>query len=343
MGILVKDQTDSTTTTGQPTAIRRRLAIAMGASAVATGTVGILGTESAFAGDSLDTDPDDSSVTSAFSSTSASAGYYKPDDDHSRRYTKGTGAQLIYSTSGSAIVNGVRVRFVWENLHRWGHIGKAPNHSTLTYGPELRDAVTAFQRKQGLKVDGAVGPKTWKAINKKNKTDYPMDMDSFISKVRSPAKGGDWRDRVDAMVSFYRLFKGESPYTWGGMGYKDKLWAGFDCSGLVYQMVSAGGIVMTCTNPVDHARRDFRSTRAIYRDPRLRTYKLKERRDGDIITFSSSSSRTESGIAHDGIFYKGYLIEAHSEGLTSTKWDGGDIHRHGYSRYVMPKIKRPFV
>lgn len=273
----------------------------------------------------------------------AKKNYYKPNDNH-KTSQSGAGAVITFTGGSKAMVNGTRVRFVWENLHRFGCIGKAPNHATLTLA-NLTGGIKKFQRKHGLAVDGVVGKKTWNKINSLKKgPKYPFDMDKWIAPTEKSAKGGSAKKRIKAMVTFFNRYKNKSPYTWGGMGYKGKTWAGFDCSGLVYQMVAAGGVLITSTNPVKHAQKDFRSTQAIYDDPKLRTYPMSKLKDGDIVTFSSSPSRTKAGICHDAIYYKGKLLESHSDGTKATPWKkGSDIHRHGYSRYVMPNVKRPFV
>jgi len=283
----------------------------------------------------------DAAGASSSGGTSTSTNYYTPNDGHGTA-AKGAGQNLRYTGSASALVNGTRLRVFAEGLVKQGIIGSVPRGASLTLS-NLVSAVKTFQRRRGITADGIIGPGTWAAMNKVRGTSYPFDMDKYIAATRDSAKGGSATARIRAMVEYFEYYENRSPYTWGGAGWGSHRSAGFDCSGLVYQMVAAGGIVLTSTNPVDHARQSFRSTHAIYNDSRLRTYKLSEMRDGDIITFAGSSSRTTSSIRHDGIYYRGYLLESHSPGVVRTKWSGGNISRSGYTRYVMPYVKRPFV
>lgn len=266
--------------------------------------------------------------------------YYVPNDNHITAWTSGAGAALKYSTSGSAIVNGTRVRFIWETMRKIGYVSSIPRTSGMTFNRTLEAAVKRFQSRYGLKADGVVGPGTWAKMNQYRGTNLPFDMDKYIAATRQSARGGNASARIRAMYDYFTYFEGRSPYTWGGAGYGSQLWAGFDCSGLVYQMVAAGGILIESTNPVDHARKDYRSTHSIYSDSKLRSYPIRERRNGDIITFSNSISRTLSGIRHNGIFWNGYLLEAMGSGVVRTRWNGEVLRGN---RYPMPQVKRPFV
>lgn len=266
----------------------------------------------------------------------SSSNYYKP-DSHGEKSASGAGAILKYTGSGSALVNGTRLRLTAQAMVKVGVIRSVPRTSSLTLG-KMVSSVKKFQSKRGLKADGVIGKGTWKQVNKVLGTNYPFNMDGYIAGTEGSAKGGNANARIKAMYAYFNRFKG-APYTWGGAGYKSDKGVGFDCSGLVYQMVAAGGIVITSTNPIDHARQSYRSTQSIYNDKKLRTYPKSQMRDGDIVTFTNASG----SIVHDGIYYQGYLLEAYAAGVSKTKYSGGNITRDGYTRYVCKNVKRPFV
>lgn len=263
--------------------------------------------------------------------------YYLPNDNHST-FFNGSGKVLKYGTAGTALVNGTRVRYIWESMRALGYVNSIPRTSSMTFNTTLREAVKRFQRRYGLGVDGVVGAKTWAKMTSVRGHNHKFNMDSYLAPTEARAKGGTAADRIEAMRDYFKKFEGKAPYTWGGAGYT-QAWAGFDCSGLVYQMMAAGGIVVRSTDPYRHAQKDFRSTQAIYNDKNLRSFPLSQRRNGDIITFSNSPSRTISGISHDGFFYDGQLYHAWSGGVTRENWNGGTVWG---ARYPMPYVKRPF-
>lgn len=269
--------------------------------------------------------------------TKPPAGNYYVPGAHGDRTASGAGAILKNTSSGSALVNGTRMRLTAEAMVKVGVIRSVPRTSSLSLS-NMVSSVKSFQRNRGISADGVIGKGTWAQVNKVLGTNYPFNMDGYIAGALPSAKGGNAAKRISAMVEYFNKVKG-SPYTWGGAGHKFDKRVGFDCSGLVYQMVSAGGIILTSTNPIDHARKSYRSTQSIYNDKRLRTYPLSQMRDGDIITFTNGSGT----IVHDGIYYQGGLLEAYAAGVTKTKWSGGNIHRDGYTRYVCKNVKRPFV
>lgn len=56
---------------------------------------------------------------------------------------------------------GTDVRTVQQKLKSWGYYDGAVDG---VYGSKMYRAVTLFQRRNGLRVDGVVGPKTWAAL-----------------------------------------------------------------------------------------------------------------------------------------------------------------------------------
>lgn len=228
-------------------------------------------------------------------------------------------------------------------MRAFGYVRSVPSGSSMTFNRTLRAAIIRFQKKHHLKADGVVAKKTWDAIVTARHAHLPFTYDSYIAPTAAAAKGASSAARIRAMKAYFEHFHGRSPYTWGGMGAKEAS-AGFDCSGLVYQMVAAGGIVISSTDPKRHAEKSFRSTQAIYADKKLRRYPLSQRRNGDIITFANSTRRRLTDVRHDGIFYNGRLLESNSGGVISTKWNGGTLHhRGGAPRYPMPYVQRPFA
>jgi murein L,D-transpeptidase YcbB/YkuD len=60
---------------------------------------------------------------------------------------------------------GLRVVLLRHRLQVTGDLQAAPNQTSDTFGRDLEQAVRAFQRRHGLKVDGVVNPKTRRALD----------------------------------------------------------------------------------------------------------------------------------------------------------------------------------
>lgn len=267
---------------------------------------------------------------------------YVFDNEHNIEFFDGVGQNLYMARQDSSVVNGTRVRYIWETLQKLEYVSEIPKTSRMTYNVELYKAVKKFQADNDLNVDGVVGEKTWSRMNLLNNTNYSLTMDNYIAPTLDNAVYGDSTQRIYAMVEYFEKFENKVPYTWGGMGYQDDLWAGFDCSGLIYQMLASAGVIIQSTNPVLHAQKSFRTSQAIYHDPRLKSVPLKDVQNGDIITFTHRDTRLPEKIAHDGIFFDGYMLECYAKGVKRTRWENKDIHRDGYGLFAMPFVKRAF-
>lgn len=60
---------------------------------------------------------------------------------------------------------GQAVRFLQETLKSYAEPNLDPGLVDAYFGPRTDTAVKAFQKHNGLKADGIVGPKTWLAIS----------------------------------------------------------------------------------------------------------------------------------------------------------------------------------
>ena len=135
------------------------------------------------------------------------------------------------------------------------------------FGPNTEAAVEAFERQQGLTVDGLAGPAVWHALQ------VAMSTDRGATAAQSQAA---------AIVGFARSLVGD-PYRWGGTSPT----TGFDCSGLVQYVFAHFGINLPRTS---YAQFDV-GTRIAY----------SQLQPGDLVFFSTNGP----GASHVGIYIGG--------------------------------------
>jgi peptidoglycan hydrolase-like protein with peptidoglycan-binding domain len=63
-------------------------------------------------------------------------------------------------------VHGLKVEFLQKRLLELGY--RLPSGADGWFGPETEAAVKEFQRRNGLEVDGIVGPITWACLKNPN-------------------------------------------------------------------------------------------------------------------------------------------------------------------------------
>jgi peptidoglycan hydrolase-like protein with peptidoglycan-binding domain len=96
-------------------------------------------------------------------SEGAPAQPYTPTTDEQR--------QLSY-TPGQPMIRGNDVRQLQEMLLRLGY---TPGEADGIYGPNTKEAVVAFQKKNSLEADGCVEADTWAALEKAEKASLPKN------------------------------------------------------------------------------------------------------------------------------------------------------------------------
>ena len=96
------------------------------------------------------------------------------------------------------------------------------------FGPAMADAIKEFQKSQGIKADGLIGPATYSALLGKDMPDISLSSNYISHKIISNA--------MDYIGVPY-VFGGTSPY-------------GFDCSGYVQYVFANAGISLPRTADV---------------------------------------------------------------------------------------------
>jgi peptidoglycan hydrolase-like protein with peptidoglycan-binding domain len=138
------------------------------------------------------------------------------------------------------------------------------------YGPVTRSAVRAFQKRNGLIVDGVVGPQTLGALGIHRPSEG--DNGNGGSHVHAHQSGGA---RVVATAKRYL----GTPYRWGGASPA----TGFDCSGFVMYVYAKFGVSLPHNAAAQYG----------YGRPVSRA----QLRPGDLVFFN--------GLGHDGIYVGG--------------------------------------
>lgn len=181
-------------------------------------------------------------------------------------------------------------------------------------------AVRAFQSNHGLPVTGRVDLRTWRALHLGKR--FCIDRFTVQPTVDADATK---RQRIEAMITFARAQLG-LPYVWGGAGP-----VGYDCSGLAFQAMYAGGLVVPTVNTYLHQKADFRSAITIYQT-RIKHLPLSERRRGDLVFWGNPGEVTHMAIylGHDRI------LEA-----VRPRIQRASLWHH--SLPLKPKVVRPFT
>ncbi len=158
------------------------------------------------------------------------------------------------------------------------------------FGPNTQAAVEAFERHEGLTVDGLAGPAVWHALQ------VALSTDRGITAAQS---------RAAAIVGFARSLVGD-PYRWGGTSPT----TGFDCSGLVQYVFAHFGINLPRTS---YAQFDV-GTRIAY----------DQLQPGDLVFFATNGA----GASHVGIYLGGgqfigadtYATGVHIDSFGTSYW-----------------------
>lgn len=187
---------------------------------------------------------------------------------------------------------GLKVAYVIKRL--------GVNHGKYTgmatparYGPQTRQSVIAFQKAHGLKADGIVGLKTWKALGFSESDWY--NLGTYISPIRV-TKNSTRSDCIEAMIGRAYDYLG-TPYVVGASGTPGQ---GVDCSGLVMQALYAAGLDLSPINPVRHSHPGYEFESAnMYASSKFKHVSYADRQRGDLIFYKSA---TTGKIIHVAIY-----------------------------------------
>lgn len=168
-------------------------------------------------------------------------------------------------TSSALLRNGSRGQAVKDLQSQLKNLNYYKSTIDGIYGSLTESAVRAFQRDNGLAVDGIAGPQTFAAL--KNPVKSSADKAQEIGNVATD---------MSALVKTAKKYMGV-PYVWGGMSPK-----GFDCSGLINYVFKEHGISLPRTVA------QLWSSGTKVNSPSV----------GDIVFFDTSGS----GASHAGIY-----------------------------------------
>ena len=149
------------------------------------------------------------------------------------------------------------------------------------YDETVQEAVSEFQKNNGLKVTGEVDLKTWKALG------FTEEEWQLCGSYRSPAQvnaGASREEKIEAMIARAYDYLGD-PYVIGASGPPGDQY-GLDCSGLVMQALYAADVAMSDINPVSHAQPGHEyESRNIWNSDYFTVVDYEERQRGDLIFY----------------------------------------------------------
>lgn len=232
-------------------------------------------------------------------------------------YTSLTGTTSATATASKvegAINPGDRgetVKTVQTRLKALGYY----TYSKITdfYGPITESAVRAFQKANGLTVDGVIGPKTLSKLNSssavaKGKSTTTTASSSNTKTVSVLGASSSSSSKVESMIAFAKTKLG-CRYVWGATGPST-----FDCSGFVLTCLKSVGV---------SAPRTSASMSSVGSWDKISKANLQR---GDLVFFSSSSAY----VGHVGIYLGGGQFIHASSG--SKKVTISDINSSYYAR-----------
>lgn len=184
---------------------------------------------------------------------------------------------------------------------------------------DTMDAVSKWQKNNGLDGTGEVGPKTWAKMF----PDVPWSIDHFRTPVALPTTATA-NARIEAMIDYMRGEVG-AKYVWGSAGPKKY---GYDCSGLMLQAMYHAGIDPKPINVVDHQGPDYPTAQKLYDYAGFEHVPVADAKRGDMVFYGPKGS---DRVTHVAMFLdNGFVLEAItslgvSEDHYYTSFRGGDF------------------